>query len=200
MKTLTTSLFASLALAATSFAGHEMYSGKDVSKDKNPVLPPTCFGEKELQIDVFYAYQDGNAGSHAGPIRDNGHGGGIGINYFFSKYVGIGAEGYWVSAENNASQPGATDDDKVFHNVNGMVIFRLPIDEACIAPYAFVGGGAALDGQNWAVGFTGIGLEYRVVPNKLGLFIDSRWNYYGDRFGHDVQNNFTSRAGVRWVF
>jgi hypothetical protein len=199
MKTLTTSLFASLVLAATSFAGHEMASGKDM-KESKPVLPPTCFGDKELQLDVFYAYVDGNSSQHAGPIRDNGHGGGIGINYFFSRYIGIGAEGYWINAETNTAQPGATDDDKVFHNVNGMLIFRLPIDEACLAPYAFVGGGATLDGNNWAVGFTGIGLEYRAVPNKLGLFIDGRWNYYGDRYGNDTQNNFTGRAGVRLVF
>ena len=51
-----------------------------------------------------------------------------------------------------------------------------------------------------ALGFAGVGLEYRVVPNKVGLFIDARWNYYGDRYGSDNQNNFTSRAGVRWVF
>jgi len=45
-----------------------------------------------------------------------------------------------------------------------------------------------------------VGAEYRIVPNKLGIFADGRWNYYGDNYGHDVQNNFLFRAGVRVVF
>ena len=206
MNTLTTTLFASIALAATSFAGHEMSSGKDFKQPKDTIAPVTCFADQELQLDVFYAYQDGNGHTHAGPIRDNGHGGGIGINYFFSRYIGVGVEGYWVAAKENAASQGARDDrgddsDRLaFHNINGSLIFRLPIDEMCIAPYAFIGGGAVLDGDSWAVGFAGVGLEYRIIPNKLGVFVDGRWNYYGDRYGHEDQNNFTARAGVRWVF
>ncbi len=197
MKKLTISLLAITALAATSFAGTEVYSsGKDYKKT---VVEPTCFNDQELQLDVFGVYQDGNASSHAGPIRDHGWGGGIGVNYFFHRNIGIGAEGYWVAARENAAAE-VDSDRKAFHNINGSLIFRLPIDSACIAPYAFIGGGVVLDGDSWAVGFTGLGLEYRVVPHKVGIFIDARWNYYGDRYGNGDQNNFTARTGVRWVF
>jgi hypothetical protein len=198
MKTLTITLFASIALAAASYAGTEIHVGKDA---KSKVITPVhCFNDQELQVDVFGAYQVGEGPNHAGPIHDHGWGGGIGINYFFSRYIGVGAEGYWIAADENASAPGASGNRTTFHNINGSLIFRLPIDEMCLAPYAFLGGGAVLDSEDWAVGFFGVGLEYRVVPNKVGLFIDGRWNYYGDRNGHDDQNNFTARAGVRWVF
>jgi hypothetical protein len=293
MKKLTITLLASIALAASSFAGHEVVSsGKDFKQPKE-VAPITCFGDTELQLDVFGAYVVGEGPNHAGPVGDHGWGGGIGVNYFFSRYIGVGAEGYWIAADHNkaASNDGGettfhniggslifrlpidelclapyafigggavldgdqwavgfaglgveyrvipnklglfvdgrfnyffsryigvgaegywissdhngsqgTDEETWFHNLNGSIIFRLPIDELCLAPYAFIGGGAVLDGDQWAVGFAGVGVEYRVIPNKLGLFIDARWNYYGDRYGHDDQNNFTSRAGVRWVF
>jgi hypothetical protein len=199
MKKLTISLLASVALVSASFAGTEIQSGKD---NKKIIAPTLCFNDHELQIDVFGVYQDGNASSHAGPIRDHGWGGGIGINYFFTRNIGIGAEGYWVAANENSAQDNSNNDSdrKAFHNINGSLIFRLPLDESCLAPYAFIGGGATLDGDSWAVGFAGVGLEYRVIPNKLGLFVDARWNYYGDRYGEGDQNNFTGRAGVRWVF
>lgn len=198
MKKLTMALFASLVIAATSFAGQEIaYTGKDNSKDK--IIPATCFNDQELQFDVFGIYQDGNASHMAGPIRDHGWGGGIGINYFFNRYIGVGAEGYWSVAKPNVRS--SNDDERtVFHNINGSLIFRLPIDEACLAPYAFVGGGAVLDGDQWAVAFAGLGVEYRIVPNKIGLFVDGRFNYYGHRFDYGEQNNYTARAGVRFVF
>jgi hypothetical protein len=196
MKKLTITLLASLSLATASFAGQEVYVGKD-SKAAPPLV--TCFNDQELQLDIFGLYQDGNSDRHAGPIKDHGWGGGLAINYFFSRYIGIGAEGYHVRARDNGAAGG--DHDGIT-NINGMLIFRLPIDDACIAPYAFLGGGASIneDGDDWAVGFGGIGLEYRVVPNKVGLFVDARWNYYGDRYGNGDQNNFLGRAGVRWVF
>ncbi len=202
MKKLTITLFASIALAATSFAGHEMVSsGKDF-KDKT--TPETfCFQDHEIQFNVFGAYSVGEGGTHAGPMHDHGWGGGIGVNYFFSRYIGVGAEGYWLAERRNDGAPGVRNSDNdmtTLHNVDGSLIFRLPIDRICLAPYAFIGGGAALAGEQWAVGFVGVGAEYRLIPNKLGLFIDARWNYYGDRHGDDDQNNFTSRAGVRWVF
>ena len=197
MKKLTITLLASIALAAASYAGTEISSGKE---SKKVIAPVHCFNDQELQVDVFGAYQVGEGPNHAGPIHDHGWGGGIGINYFFSRYIGVGAEGYWIAADENASVPDRGSSRTTFHNINGSLIFRLPIDEMCLAPYAFIGGGAVLDSEDWAVGFAGVGLEYRVVPNKVGIFVDARWNYYGDRYGHDDQNNFTARAGVRWVF
>ncbi len=197
MKKLAFSFLAVAALAATSFAGTEISTGKE----KKVVVPPTtCFNDHELQFDTFGTYVVGNGDTHAGPIRDHGWGGGIGVNYFFTRYVGISADGFWINAHENSNKPGNVGEPTVFHNAEGSLIFRLPIDHLCLAPYTFVGGGAEMDGQSWAYGFVGVGLEYRIVPAKLGLFVDSRWNYYGDRYGSGDLNNFGFRAGVRFVF
>src|SRR4051812_35735569 len=178
MKKLTVTLLASIALAVASQAGTEISSGKDV---KSKIIPPVhCFNDHELQVDIFGAYQVGEGPDHAGPIRDHGWGGGIGINYFFSRYIGIGVEGYWIAAKTNQGQIREAafrdirreardlgldvdrdtffdvfdaiggdrflDNDRTtFHNIDGMLIFRLPIDEMCLAPYLFLGGGVVLD-------------------------------------------------------
>ncbi len=200
MKKLTYALLASVALAATSFAGQEIRTGKETKT----VLPPsTCFNDRELQVDVFGAYVDGNSPTHAGPNKDHAWGGGIGVNYFFTRNLGVGADAYWVNGRINNAQPGSYDrhqDNTQFQNYDGSLIFRLPLDRMCLAPYAFVGGGIDCEYKNWAVGFAGVGVEYRIVPAKVGIFTDARWNYYGDRFEHGDQNNFTMRAGLRVIF
>jgi hypothetical protein len=57
-----------------------------------------------------------------------------------------------------------------------------------------------VDGEQWASAHAGIGVEYRIVPQKVGLFADGRWTYLGDRFGNDDLNFFSTRVGVRFVF
>jgi len=84
MKKIIIPFFACLALASSAFAGHEM---KEM-KDKNPVIEP-CFKDQEIQIDVFGSWTDAN---HDNPHRD-GWGGGLGVNYFFMKYLGVGVDG-----------------------------------------------------------------------------------------------------------
>ena len=209
MKKLAFSLLAVATLGATSYAGHEVVSSKEY---KAPV-EVGCFLDHELQIDVYGAYVDGNGSSHAGPIREHGWGGGIGINYFFTRNLGIGVDATWIAAdENSAANPQSfrsfvndrnhdTDSDKtVFHNITGSLIFRLPNDATCLAPYAFIGGGFHVDGDQWASAHAGVGLEYRIVPNKIGLFTDARFTYFGDRYGRGDQNNIMVKAGVRFVF
>ena len=146
----------------------------------------------------------GNGPDHAGPIHDHAWGGGVAANYFFARYFGLSAEGTWLEGHDNAARYtdhfGDSSHSTQFQSVTGSLIFRYPIDSWCIAPYVFTGGGATMDGSPWAVFHVGVGLEYRVLPNKLGIFADGRWNYYGDRYGHDVQNNFLFRVGTRLVF
>ncbi|RYD60389.1 MAG: hypothetical protein EOP84_37045 [Verrucomicrobiaceae bacterium] len=197
MKKIAFSLLAALAVTGTSFAGTEVYSsGKDY---KTPLPPETCFLDRELQIDVYGAYVDGNGGDHAGTIREHGWGGGIGVNYFFTRNIGVGVDGTWIYAEENR---GASNDsgDTIFHNFSGSVIVRFPMDEICLAPYLFAGGGFHVDGDQWASAHAGVGLEYRIVPNKVGLFTDARFTYFGDRYGRGDQNNIMVKAGVRFVF
>jgi len=191
MKKLTTSLLAVLTLAATSFAGQE------VSMSKETPPPTGCFNDRELQLDVFGAYEVGLGPDHAGPIKDHAWGGGIGVNYFFTRYIGVGVDGEWVSTHRNALQGG---EETANNQVNGSLTFRYPIDRYCIAPYLSLGGGAEINHGSFGEFFVALGLEYRILPNKIGLFVDERWSYYGDYGTHDDQNNFTTRAGVRWVF
>ncbi len=199
MKNASLSLLLSLALAGTSFAGQEMVSS---GKDYKTQPAPTCFNDHELQVDVFGAYVDGNASSHAGPVHDHGWGGGIGINYFFTRMFGVSVDATWIYAkENAASDPSRSDNGStIFHNFSGSLVARFPSDSTCLAPYAFVGGGFHVDGDQWASVHGGAGIEYRVVPNRVGLFTDARWTYFGDRYGQGDQNNFMGRAGVRFVF
>ena len=202
MKKLVFGFATLVAIAATSLAGTATYSASGkASKEYKQVEKPSCFSDQEWQVDVFGAYQVGKGADHAGPIHDHGWGGGTAVNYFFARYFGLSAEGTWLEGHQNAAEgvnSGAHATQ--FQSVTGSAIFRYPIDAWCLAPYVFTGGGATRDGSAWAVYHIGVGLEYRVIPNKLGIFADGRWNYYGDRYEHDVQNNFLFRAGARLVF
>jgi hypothetical protein len=202
MKKLVFGFATLVAIAATSLAGTATYSASGkASKEYKQVEKPSCFSDQEWQVDVFGAYQVGNGPDHAGPIHDHGWGGGTAVNYFFARYFGLSAEGTWLEGHQNAAEGvNSAAHTTQFQSVTGSAIFRYPIDAWCLAPYVFTGGGATMDGSAWAVYHIGVGLEYRVIPNKLGIFADGRWNYYGDRYEHDVQNNFLFRAGARLVF
>jgi hypothetical protein len=186
-----------IAISAASYGGTETYTGP-AGKEYKQVETPSCFSDTEWQVDTFGAYQVGNGDTHAGPIRDHGWGGGVAVNYFFARYFGLSAEGTWLEGHANDSAHKSGGDQ--FQSATGSLIFRYPIDSWCLAPYVFTGGGATMDGSSWAVFHIGVGLEYRIVPNKIGIFADGRWNYYGDNYGHGNQNNFLFRAGARLVF
>lgn len=194
MKKLVFGLLATVALAATSLAGTASYHSGKTYKEYKQQEQPTCFSDTEIQADVFAAYGVGEGPNQVGLFRDHGWGGGIGVNYFFARYFGLGVDGYWLDAKSRGG------DSRAVHNVTGSVIVRYPIDSLCLAPYIFAGGGGHFDGEDWASAHAGAGLEYRVVPNKIGVFIDGRWTYLGDRFGNDDLNFTLVRTGIRWVF
>jgi len=197
MKSLTTSLVAAAALAGVAVAG-ETTSAKSYKQLAAPA-PASCFSDRELQIDTFGQASFGD-GSKAGLFRDSAYGGGVGLNYFFHRNIGLGIDAAWLSAK-ESTIGGNTDDDRTtLHNVTGSLIFRAPIDSACLAPYAYLGGGFHADGYNWASGHVGVGIEFRIVPQKVGIFVDGRWTFLGDRGGEDNLNFASVRAGVRLVF
>jgi hypothetical protein len=199
MKRITTSLLASLALLGTSLAGETTYStGKSYKQPVAPA-PVTCFGDHEFQIDTFGQASFGSS-DKTGLFRDTAWGGGIGLNYFFHRNIGLGVDAAWLSAKESTLGGNTNAERTVLHNFSGSIIFRLPIDSACLAPYAYVGGGYHVDGENWASAHGGVGIEYRCVPNKVGIFVDGRWTYLGDRFEQSDLNFWTVRAGVRLVF
>lgn len=174
MKKLATVLFASIASVA--FAGQPV-----VESSKKTVIPEEpCFGETELQLDVFGAYTSVD-GAH-----EDGWGGGVGINYYFQRYIGIGAD-YTVT----------DGEGQELHQINGHLLFRYPIDTGslCLAPYAKLGGGYQVNGSDdWVYG-AGAGLEVRITP-RFGIFGEGGYYWSGSEDADYAQ----AKAGVRFVF
>lgn len=202
MKKLATSLLSLAGMTTALYAGDTVISsGKESKAVTSTVVEEPCFKAGEFQIDTFGQYSVGNSG-RVGLFRDHGWGGGIGLNYFFHRNIGLGVDAAWLGAkEDQQFERHDSDGNRTtIHNFSGSLIFRAPIDNTCIAPYLYAGGGFEVDGEQWASAHAGVGLEYRIKPNKVGLFIDGRWTYLGDRGGREDLNFFSARAGVRFVF
>ena len=168
---LTFASLASVALAGTPVVD----SGKKTVVPEEP-----CFGETELQLDVYGAYTDVDGDRH-----ESGWGGGVGINYYFQRYIGIGADATVTDGEGSE-----------LWQFGGHVLFRLPIDNGglCWAPYAKLGGGYQVNGEgDWFYGAGG-GIEFRVTP-RIGLFGEGGY-YWSEHDSDFVQ----AKAGVRFVF
>ncbi len=177
MKKLTLSLMACFAVAATSFAGVST-SGKSYKEYKS-APPETCFNDQELQLDIFGSYTDTAGGGYS-----DGLGGGIGVNYFFMRYVGVGVDGNIFDGDVNG-----------VWNFTGSLILRYPIDSICLAPYIFGGGGVQTDGTTGGTAHAGGGLEYRVVPHKIGIYAEGRYTW-----AENSNDSAQARIGVRVVF
>jgi len=174
-KTLTL-LAVVIASAATSFAGTAVSSKKVVVAPQQDL-----FRAGEVQVDAFAAGAAGNYNN--GSV--NGFGGGLGVNYFITKYFGIGADDTISSLNGNGHTYNSTQAD---------LIGRLPIESLHLAPYALVGGGATWGTKTQGDGNVGIGAEYRIT-RSVGLFADSRY-LYGN---HSLSETLT-RAGLRFIF
>jgi len=170
-------LIACLGVAGSAFAGHEI-SGKDKG-----YLPPAepCFNDQEFQVDLFGSYTYGVQRSEYG----DGFGGGVAMNYFFHRYIGVGIEGNVYEGEANG-----------VWNLGGRVIARYPLElgSVCISPYAFVGGGAQFDGLTSGTWLAGGGLEWRAT-SSFGVFTEGRYTWAGDQ-----ADSSQARVGVRFVF
>jgi hypothetical protein len=86
MKKLLAAAIVTACVSLNAFAGQQVTLGKTYK----PTITPAeaCFADQELTIDAFGFYQDAESGS---PYTD-GWGGGIGVNYFFARHVGLGAK------------------------------------------------------------------------------------------------------------
>lgn len=174
----TASMFAAVSLWAGVVVAPE---SKLVEKMVEQEMPAECFTAGEWQFDVFAAWGVESSGPNA-VLRDHGWGGGIGVNYFITRYFGIGVDGYWLAV------------DDTLHGVSGSFIARLPFEgPVCWAPYLFVGGGALFDGSSSGEAHAGGGFDFRITPG-IGLMIDSRYNFGGrDEW-------VLTRAGLRFAF
>jgi hypothetical protein len=175
MKQLALSALSAAVLTAGAFAGQPVVSSSKEFK----AMPEPCIKDVELQLDIFGSYTDGRAGGHS-----DGFGGGLAINYFFMRYLGVGVEGNLYDGDANG-----------VWNVSGRLIARYPIDSLCLVPYAFVAGGIQTDGSTEGTVGAGGGLEYRVIPQKLGIFGEGRYTWSAED-----NDSAQVRVGVRVVF
>ncbi len=175
MKKIAYPLLSCLAMASSSFAGPE---SKETKQYVAPV-PELCFRDQEFQLDLFGSYTDGlEANPHA-----DGFGGGIALNYFFIRNLGIGIDGNVHDGDVNGVWA-----------TSGRLIARFPIDSICVAPYVFGGGGYEVNGEGFGTVHAGGGLEFR-TSQKIGIFGEGRYTW-----GEDDRNSAQYRVGVRIVF
>jgi hypothetical protein len=127
----------------------------------------TLYRPNEFSIDLFGTGSvgrqtinniSGNRISHDGRL-----GAGVGANYFFTRYFGIGGDAY---TENTAGS--------FVDNTSGNLVARLPLGTSGLAPYIFGGGGYQFDQVQQGFGQGGAGLEYRFTE-KWGVFVDARY-------------------------
>ena len=173
---------ASFICASATFAGDSKDMDKSIMYEdvKQPRRHKESykFNAKELSGDIFAlaVFQDDSG------VYPDGAGGGLGLNYFFTRFFGAGIDAYgWSGSEGAAA-------------ASGSLIARLPIESWSLAPYVFGGVTGGIWPEGSAGGHGGAGLEYR-FSDKWGLFGDSRF------VSTDTLNDFVvSRLGLRFVF
>jgi hypothetical protein len=102
----------------------------------------------------------GYATRDKGGADQDAAGPGIGVNYFFTENFGIGADTYA-----DAFEP------PYLLTTSG--IFRYPLGDSGLAPYAFAGFGRQWDHAAQWMGHLGAGAEFRFNAHT-GFFIDAR--------------------------
>ena len=113
-------------------------------------------------------------------------GGGVGVNYFFTKYLGVGGDFYSITFKRSFV-------DTTF----GDAILRFPLGickSVGIAPYLFGGAGYQFQGVDQIVGGGGGGVELRLMPH-FSIFGDVRY-----LIAVKTRNFGVGRAGIRLSF
>lgn len=154
--------------------------------------PPNYYPDREhlyhgceLSLDGFGAgmlheYDFNGAGLSR---RNYRFGGGAGINYFFTRFLGIGGDADAFSTRHS-----------FVDTTTGNLILRLPIGDTGLAPYFFGGAGYQFQGIDQIVGGGGAGLELRLVRH-FSIFVDARYLAAVKTPGYGI-----GRAGVRISF
>lgn len=108
---------------------------------------------------------------------------GFGVNYFITRYIGVGADA-WTENPQHAFVDYAS----------GSAIIRLPIESLSMAPYVYGGGGYQWDLVEQSFAHAGAGVEFRLAKHA-GIFLDGRYV-----FADKTQDYAVGRAGIRFVF
>lgn len=184
------------------------------------------FREREWQVDLFglgdfYRGAEGNfAGSLSGTGGTSrqfsgrpGWGLGLGVSYFFTRYVGVGFEQDVFGRDAGSFRSG--DYGYIRWASIGNFLVRYPIERWRVAPYLMVGGGALygntpdttlslasgrqvryrMSGQGF--GHVGGGVDFRLTRNA-GVFSDLRYLFSG--VDGLPESQMLWRFGVRLAF
>jgi opacity protein-like surface antigen len=166
-----------LSAAATAMAAEWMqYDQSDRYRNNEASLD--LFGSVSINQETINHFS-GKRVTHDGRL-----GAGLGANFFFNRYVGIGGDAY------------SEDTDMHFvDSASGSLIGRLPIGKTGLAPYVFGGGGHRFDPADRWFAQVGAGLEFRFTPN-VGIFADGRYVI----IEQGTPNYGVGRAGLRLSF
>ncbi len=205
MKTLIVSILGLTTLAVTGFAGPvESSSSKEVQQTYT-AQPEEFFRDREWNFDLFGlradTFNEYRQDRYLGV--DHAYGGGLDVNYMFTRYLGAGIEGYALDARDVVGQ------------VSGNLVFRYPVPNSRFAPYGYAGGGVLFNGSRLeesasngaspatvhdrsdpeGMGQFGVGFEVRITPH-IGLINDFSYNLV-----EGPDNNYGMfRSGVRFAF
>jgi hypothetical protein len=153
----------------------------------DPNHPDSLFHPQEFNLDLFGSVSIGQETINhisRNRVEDNGRLGlGLGGNYFFTRYLGLGGDAYTENTQHS-----------FVDNASGNLIVRFPIDPAHLAPYVFGGAGYQFDPDGLVFGQAGAGLEFRFT-RTIGLFADARYV-----FTDGTQNFGLGRLGLRLGF
>ena len=162
------------------------WSGHFAYDNNNAAL----YNSQEVSLDLFASYINPEGrftDLFETNIRNGFWGGGAGLNYFFTRELGLGAD------FNISSKP---DDIDLVDQVTGNFIARLPIGNTGFAPYLIGSGGREMSPRyGWLYG-GGVGVEMRFNPST-GVFSDARF-LWSDQSTSD--DRLLIRAGVRLTF
>jgi hypothetical protein len=124
------------------------------------------YSANELTLDLFGSYNRDfrkfdDLFDHT--WRHGEFGGGVGMNYFFTKYLGTGVDTFFQRR------------GRLLSNVTGNLILRAPLGNSGVAPYVFGGAGwRDSEGPDELTADGGVGIEFR--PNAhVGIFTDIRY-------------------------
>jgi len=146
------------------------------------------FTPNELSLDLSGSYIAGErhfSKLFETNIRHGRWGGDVGLNYFFTREIGIGGD---INMSDNGG--------KFVDQALGDLILRWPFDPTGFAPYIFGGGGRGFDPSWEWFADAGIGVEYRFTP-VVGIFGDTRYMWH---LKDGSSDRIFFRAGLRLVF
>ena len=145
------------------------------------------FLENEVNLDFFGSISVGQEvieNLTDERVKDDGRlGAGLGLSYFFSRNIGLGADAYTENWNDN-----------FVDNASGNLIVRFPMDKIHLAPYLYAGGGYQFDPTEVWFAQAGGGLEYRFT-RQIGIFADARYI-----FTDEVGDIGLGRLGLRVAF